>query len=306
MKTKTVKLIMILICLGGVTTMGAQGLYNIATLDDEEGASPLKWSAGVDFSYNDVYDNLDDGVGWANNTLGGSAGFGWNDNDGNSDTAFCFGAEFLTRIIGDRQNPNGAGYLGAFATYHSVSSDSFDESVFRVGPKLTYFDRITAFNEVQLLYGINAFYETGNRDFSGFEEDITGYGASLYTGVNVRLCSRASIGVEIPVVSYLSRTLEAGGNEFDQDNIWLGVNKDNAVSATLRWHLDDGLFKPQPDRDRDGTWDEDDACPDTPGLPEFNGCPDTDGDGIEDKKDNCPNEPGPSSNGGCPESDGKS
>ena len=29
--------------------------------------------------------------------------------------------------------------------------------------------------------------------------------------------------------------------------------------------------------------DKDDECPETPGLPEFNGCPDTDGDGIEDR-----------------------
>ena len=42
------------------------------------------------------------------------------------------------------------------------------------------------------------------------------------------------------------------------------------------------------DRDGDGIWDEDDECPDTPGLAEFNGCPDSDGDGIEDRKDDCP------------------
>lgn len=42
------------------------------------------------------------------------------------------------------------------------------------------------------------------------------------------------------------------------------------------------------DRDGDGIWDEDDECPDVPGLAEFNGCPDSDGDGIEDRKDDCP------------------
>ena len=42
------------------------------------------------------------------------------------------------------------------------------------------------------------------------------------------------------------------------------------------------------DRDGDGIYDEDDECPDTPGLKEFNGCPDSDGDGIEDRKDECP------------------
>lgn len=47
------------------------------------------------------------------------------------------------------------------------------------------------------------------------------------------------------------------------------------------------------DRDGDGIYDEEDECPDTPGLEKFNGCPDSDGDGIEDRKDECPLEPCP-------------
>lgn len=47
------------------------------------------------------------------------------------------------------------------------------------------------------------------------------------------------------------------------------------------------------DRDGDGIWDEDDECPDVPGLKKYNGCPDTDGDGIEDRSDECPLEPCP-------------
>src|SRR5690606_1016536 len=47
------------------------------------------------------------------------------------------------------------------------------------------------------------------------------------------------------------------------------------------------------DRDKDGIPDEEDECPDTPGLKEYNGCPDTDGDKIEDRLDECPLEPCP-------------
>lgn len=54
------------------------------------------------------------------------------------------------------------------------------------------------------------------------------------------------------------------------------------------------------DRDKDGILDKDDLCPDTPGLPEFQGCPDTDGDGVPDKDDQCPDVAGPVENGGCP------
>lgn len=56
----------------------------------------------------------------------------------------------------------------------------------------------------------------------------------------------------------------------------------------------------QTDRDKDGILDKDDLCPDTPGLPEFQGCPDTDGDGVPDKDDQCPDVAGPIENNGCP------
>ncbi|GIZ16304.1 OmpA family protein [Capnocytophaga catalasegens] len=58
------------------------------------------------------------------------------------------------------------------------------------------------------------------------------------------------------------------------------------------------------DTDKDGVFDKDDACPETPGLKEFNGCPDTDGDGIADKDDACPEEAGPKELNGCPDADG--
>ncbi|HCO21086.1 MAG TPA: hypothetical protein DIT47_08595 [Flavobacteriaceae bacterium] len=54
------------------------------------------------------------------------------------------------------------------------------------------------------------------------------------------------------------------------------------------------------DRDKDGIKDKDDACPDVPGLAQFQGCPDTDGDGVADKDDNCPEVAGPVENNGCP------
>lgn len=71
------------------------------------------------------------------------------------------------------------------------------------------------------------------------------------------------------------------------------------------------------DRDRDGVLDDDDACPDTPGIktddPATNGCPpkeapppppDRDQDGILDKDDACPDTPGVKTNdpktNGCP------
>ncbi|SNR51336.1 OmpA family protein [Lutibacter flavus] len=58
------------------------------------------------------------------------------------------------------------------------------------------------------------------------------------------------------------------------------------------------------DKDGDGIYDKDDACPDVFGLVEYNGCPDADNDGVIDSKDDCPNVAGLESLNGCPDADG--
>ncbi len=58
------------------------------------------------------------------------------------------------------------------------------------------------------------------------------------------------------------------------------------------------------DTDKDGVSDKKDACPEVPGLKEFDGCPDGDSDGIPDNKDACPEEAGSADLNGCPDSDG--
>lgn len=236
MKTNFLKITVILLCLGGFPTTQAQGLYNLAGVGQERNSDTVGIKinrhltvSGEDFS---------EGVEWTNYTVGGGAGFGWSDNDGSSETALCVSAEFLAKVAGDDKNPNGAGYLGAFGTYHNVSGDNFNENTVKAGVKFSYFDRITALNEVQLIYGAKAFYETGKQDFSGFKEDVSGYGISAYTGVNFKISNKVSIGVEIPVLSYLSRTFDANGSEFKEDSFSAAINKDNPAMGTIRWHLE--------------------------------------------------------------------
>lgn len=57
------------------------------------------------------------------------------------------------------------------------------------------------------------------------------------------------------------------------------------------------------DRDNDGIEDDQDQCPDIPGMAQFNGCPDSDGDGIGDKDDACPLVAGLAQFNGCPDTD---
>jgi outer membrane protein OmpA-like peptidoglycan-associated protein len=58
-----------------------------------------------------------------------------------------------------------------------------------------------------------------------------------------------------------------------------------------------------PDADGDGIIDDEDKCPQTPGLEKFDGCPDTDGDGIIDSEDQCPEKAGIKELNGCPDTD---
>jgi hypothetical protein len=60
-----------------------------------------------------------------------------------------------------------------------------------------------------------------------------------------------------------------------------------------------------PDSDSDGIPDHLDDCPTVAGIAQFKGCPDTDLDGIPDNRDVCPYEAGPASNNGCPVSEKK-
>lgn len=99
-------------------------------------------------------------------------------------------------------------------------------------------------------------------------------------GVNFWLTKNFGLGVQGDYVS-------TPGDKSNVANFW-------QASASLNFRFGNR------DRDKDGILDKDDLCPDTPGLPEFQGCPDTDGDGVPDKDDQCPDVAGPVENNGCP------
>ncbi|MCI3937597.1 OmpA family protein [Chryseobacterium aahli] len=99
-------------------------------------------------------------------------------------------------------------------------------------------------------------------------------------GVNFWLTKNFGLGVQGDYVS-------TPGDKSSVANFW-------QASASLNFRFGNR------DRDKDGILDKDDLCPDTPGLPEFQGCPDTDGDGVPDKDDQCPDVAGPVENNGCP------
>jgi outer membrane protein OmpA-like peptidoglycan-associated protein len=169
-------------------------------------------------------------------------------------------------------------------------------------------------------------------DASRFEG--AGFGPELAFGgaAGLRPSEAVLVGVELFGTSVLSggRFLESRATPIEA---LLGVQLALGEMLGDRWRvaagigagLTDGLGAPSvralvrfeyfpmivPDRDEDGVFDPEDACPDVPGIrtndPRTNGCPppvDRDGDGILDREDACPDVPGirtadPKTNG-CP------
>jgi hypothetical protein len=242
MKTQIFKLIMLSLLLGSFTISQAQGTYSDSEyykeLEKEYQEQMIKDEEEEIARWDQIHKAAsDNAVGWADYTVGGGVGFGWSDSDGNSQTSYCVSAEFSAKVLGKDQNPKGAGYLSAFGAYHNASSDSFDEKIAKFGVGFSYFDRITAHNEVQLIYSTKVSLETGSRDFSGFEEDLSGYAISVYSGVNFKINNRVSVGVEVPILTYRSRTFEANGAEFKTDSFSAAINKDNPIMACFRINL---------------------------------------------------------------------
>ena len=116
-------------------------------------------------------------------------------------------------------------------------------------------------------------------------------------GFNVASDFNGAPSVENDYVNFFQHsagvTFKFGKQDRDKDGI-----PDEEDECPDTWGLEE--FNGCPDTDGDGIPDHLDACPEVPGLPEFDGCVDTDGDGIADNLDECPNEAGPAENNGCP------
>lgn len=128
-------------------------------------------------------------------------------------------------------------------------------------------------------------------------ENLNGFGIPIGAGINFKVANNLALNVN-------------GGYNFgiknNQDHIFFGAGLmvDLGKGKEVEEPKKDTVVQLPPDTDGDGIADIDDACPNVPGLAQFNGCPDTDGDGIEDSKDECPTVAGLAQFNGCPDTDG--
>jgi outer membrane protein OmpA-like peptidoglycan-associated protein len=196
--------------------------------------------------------------------------------------------------------------------------DESVESKYGFGPSLYLGSYLGAGFSIGANYGVNKF------EIDNINADYTSVDAFLKFNFSSRKFSPYLIGGYGLSDFGKKLTFEGvfkslGAGRTIHGGLGFDISISNKISLNIRsayrWSEEKGTYKHlqhmvglnynfgQGDSDKDGIPDNKDACPDEPGLKEFNGCPDTDGDKIPDNKDNCPEEFGTEIMNGCPDSD---
>ncbi len=180
-------------------------------------------------------------------TIGSNLGVGFRDNFNR--TSICVGAEYLRKI---NSTEDKAVYLGLeIDNHYSKSTNDFDVStvknILNLGAKLQLHTPITNAGMLQWVNGLDLGYIIGSEkqeyDNSGSIKDkINGYSAGIYTGLQLPIERRISIGAEIDVLKFksLTYTPDAGGDNITENDFSLLLNKGNKISFNLRYNLNSG------------------------------------------------------------------
>jgi outer membrane protein OmpA-like peptidoglycan-associated protein len=142
-------------------------------------------------------------------------------------------------------------------------------------------------------YNLPLTLKVGSVKMNTFIEGGTGY---TWFGKERSHTLNGGYGVNIPVSEKMSIKINTTYKH--------AFNDMQALKAHFQHNVGVAINFGGKDSDRDGVYDQYDDCPNTAGLPAFNGCPDNDGDGIENSKDSCPDVAGLAQFDGCPDSDG--
>ena len=169
-------------------------------------------------------------------TIGVSAGVGF-ENDF-EETSFCLGADYNYRLTQDETKRN-AFYLG---TYGYIDTSSFNDNkwnAFSLGVKPHLQIPITPLREGQLTFGVKASYDFGTEEFGDFKETFNGFHAGVYSGFDIRVNKKLTLGIEFPIFSHVNYTFEPedGGENFDISNSSLLINLDNPAMFYAKFTL---------------------------------------------------------------------
>ena len=180
---------------------------------------------------------------------------------------------------------------------------------FHVGGSLNQVDRITinTSENPDLYYSIDGAFTLSPTDLfdTGNLNPTLNLGAG-YTNVNDQDYMTVNLGFGLTYMfdQSFGLTLKANRKVFSKDASDVFSKLESQGDYVNHFLLGFSYTFGNGDTDRDGVKDDVDACVNTPGLPELNGCPDDDGDGVRNSQDDCPEVPGLSALAGCPDTDG--
>jgi len=162
-------------------------------------------------------------------TIGYAVGLGF-ENDF-KDVSYCAGVEYLKRISDKKSDT----YFGGEISYLGTSFNDFKTNTIMVGPKIQIHTPISQSGDAQWVNGIKGDYLFGNQKNNGFTDKITGIKASIYSGFNIQLNKKTSVGIEFPVFTWEDIKIKPeNGNDYEVDGTSLLLNKGNPIKFSLR------------------------------------------------------------------------
>jgi len=180
---------------------------------------------------------------------------------------------------------------------------------FHVGGSLNQVDRITSnpSENPDLYFSVDGGFTLSSTSFldTGNLNPTLSLGAG-YTSINDydHMTTNLGVGLTYMFDQSFGLTLKAKRKIFSRDVNDLIGNEGDSGDYVNQFLFGFSYAFGNGDSDRDGVKDDVDACVNTPGLPELNGCPDDDGDGVRNSEDDCPDVPGLAALAGCPDMDG--
>lgn len=162
-------------------------------------------------------------------TIGYNVGLGFQNDF--EDVSYCAGVEYLKRISDKKSDT----YVGGGISYLGTSFNDFKTNTVMVGPKIQIHTPISHSGDTQWVNGLKGYYMFGNQKNGGFKDNTSGIEASIYSGFNIQLNEKTSIGVEFPVLTWENLKIKPEmGGDYEIDNTSLLLNKGNPLKLSIR------------------------------------------------------------------------
>ncbi|MAY52966.1 MAG: hypothetical protein CMC75_06875 [Flavobacteriaceae bacterium] len=167
-----------------------------------------------------------------NQTLGAFGGVGFGQDF--EESSICLGAEYLYNAT---KLGNSALFVGANVELETSSFMENTNTWVGFGPTAQLFIPISPRGDVHVTNGLSATVIFGSNDNNGIRDDISGFGITLNTGLNVPLGNNISVALILPVLNYQNLTFESeeGESSFEQQNTSLFIGKGSTTKLGVRF-----------------------------------------------------------------------